>query len=179
MPVAHVAIAGTCAPVYGSTLEALVATCCEPALVEPACGLARLGVHQVQGVAVVVLGCEVGLAAIAARGVEVPTGNDVGLSIHGCKLDVVSHADELRTVGIAVAPIGEGHKAIILVGSELHGLSGLVHILAINHGGLGRKSHHIVVGAVNGQCQFIGLHLLEVSCQRLVAVHGVLELSFG
>ena len=94
MPVTHVGVLRAGAPVDGSTLEALVAACTEPTLVQPALCLARLGVHQVQCVSVIVLSVEVSLAAIAASSVEVPTGNDVGLLVDGSQRDVVVHLQQ-------------------------------------------------------------------------------------
>ena len=179
MPVTHVAIAVAGTPVDGSTLEALVAAATDGRLVEPAADIAGLGVHQVQGVGIVVLCGEVGLASVRAGLVEVPAGNDVGLGIGGGEVDVLCHVDGLFRVGVAVAPVGEGHQAFVLVGGQ-HDLDAfLVHPLAVNDIGLRTDDDHVVVGAVDGQLQLVGVHLLEVGGQRLVAVEGVLELSLG
>ena len=179
MPVAHVAIRGSGAPVHGSTLEALIATAAKRRLVEPALCLAGSCVHQVQGVGIVVLCGKVCLTSVATSLVEVPAGDDVGLCVEGCQVDVLGHGHNLAAAGLAVAPVGEGNKALILVSIELHGSASLVHVLAVHHRGLGADGHHVVARAVNGQLQLVGLHGLEVSGQRLVAVHSVLELSLG
>ena len=167
----------TCCPVDGSALKALVATLLG-ALVEPASCSTRLGVNQVQRISVVVLSGKVCLTTAVASLIEVPTSNDVGLAVSSSDVLSFTHSDFQLAVGGAVVPVVEGDKTLVLVSGENDLLTSLVHPLAFDNFRCGSNGDHIVVSSFDGQVQCIGLNLLEVGCQRFIAVDCVLELSF-
>ena len=101
------------------------------------------------------------------------------MSINSTQRHVAIHLHKLVGSGFAVTPVREGHETLILVGVQFNSCASLVHHLSFNHCRSRVNGHHVVVGAIDGQCQFVGINSLKVSGQCLVSGHGVLELSLG
>ena len=116
------------------------------ALVEPAVYFASLVAHY-EHVDVVIGRMEVGLAAVVAFKVEVPSGNAVEprREVGGYVL-VAVHGQFQFGRGFAAAPVGE--VEYVVAGSrQCYFLSLFIHILAVDHRGRGHGRNHIFLAA--------------------------------